>query len=118
MQPYSHLPISPFALDQNDLPESSPPASPRTRGAMVDAPNYNIQSTAQYLPKDTGLLSSIAILEELRCESNIASFIRAGGLDKLRTKYSEQELVERGRRILGNLSIEVSRVWRPDWSLV
>lgn len=118
MQPYSHLPISPFALDPSDLPESSPPASPKTRGAMVHPPNYNIRSTAQYLPKDTGLLSSIAVLEELRCESNIASFIRAGGLDKLRTKYTEQDLVERGRQILGNLSIEVSRVWRPNWSLV
>lgn len=121
MQPHSHLPIAAFALDPTDLPKikNSPPSTPRrSRTPSRIAPDYIIASAAQYLPKDTALLSTIAILEELRCESNMASFIRAGGLDKVRSKYTEIELVERGRDVLHSLNIKISRIWRDDWSLV
>ncbi|KAL8279303.1 hypothetical protein RQP46_008340 [Phenoliferia psychrophenolica] len=104
LQPYNHLPIEPFFVQPQDVPPS-PPASPRPNQTPASAslifPN---------LPNDTALLSTAYILSILRTKSNVASFIRGGGLDPLRA-LGEEELAKRGELPLRN----TTKWWGTGW---
>ncbi|BGP03670.1 hypothetical protein NBRC10513v2_007405 [Rhodotorula toruloides] len=77
LQPYSHLPIPPFV------------------------PSLSSLST------DTSLLRTISALSLLSHETNVAGFIRSGGLEKVKGEASE----ERGRRVCEEAGVRVERAF-------
>ncbi|SCZ88375.1 BZ3500_MvSof-1268-A1-R1_Chr10-2g02936 [Microbotryum saponariae] len=119
-QPYNHLPIEPFLLDPSSLPPSSPPrwaSLPRGfRAPSVDLPRASATEIASTHPcgQDEALLSTIYLLEQLREQSNIAGFIRNGGLKRT-------DIVDEGKRIAWARKfcrahdIPVTRDWDPNW---
>ncbi|KDE06471.1 hypothetical protein MVLG_03254 [Microbotryum lychnidis-dioicae p1A1 Lamole] len=119
-QPYNHLPIEPFLLDPSSLPPSSPPrwaSLPRGfRTPSVDLPRASATEIASTHPcgQDEALLSTIYLLEQLREQTNIAGFIRNGGLKRT-------DIVEEGKRIAWARKfcraqdIPVTRDWDPNW---
>mgnify|MGYP001586680380 FL=1 len=110
LQPHNHLPIEPFFVKPDDLP-TSPPSSPR---AAVESGTSTPPMSYPGLPQDTALLSTTYILSILRTKSNVASFIRAGGLAPLRA-LGEDELARRGADVLKSVGIELRREWDPAW---
>ncbi|KAK4703534.1 hypothetical protein P7C70_g2687, partial [Phenoliferia sp. Uapishka_3] len=106
LQPYNHLPIPPFFVNSTDIPQTPL----RTHDKMFDTPSLIYPS----LPNDTSLLTTAYIVSVLRTKSNVASFIRGGGLDVLNS-LGEYELIKRGRELLENLGIEIKKDWDPDW---
>lgn len=108
MQPYSHLPISAFALGPGDFPRSASPPLFSRDGIQ---PRHPLKSLAQHLAPDTALLETVALLELLRVESNFAGFIRDGGFLKARIKLGADGLEQRGRAILNEMGIEIKRAW-------
>ena len=113
MQPYNHLPIEPYFVQPGDIP-TTPPASPQQTPRPVFAPPTLPSLIFPSLPDDTALLSTTYILSILRTKSNVASFIRGGGLLPLRA-LGEDELMKRGKEVLERAGIELRKDWDPLW---
>ncbi|SCV73728.1 BQ2448_6158 [Microbotryum intermedium] len=120
-QPYNHLPIEPFLLDPASLPPTTPPPRSATLPRGSRAPSVELpRALATGIPsthpcgEDEALLSTIYLLEQLRPQSNIAGFIRNGGLGRT-------EIVDEGKRIAWVRrfcqvqGIPITRDWDPGW---
>ncbi|BGP43682.1 hypothetical protein JCM10449v2_007727 [Rhodotorula kratochvilovae] len=125
-QPYSHLPIAPFLVHPSHFP-SAPPSPSRASHAL---------SLDPALPpaQDSALLVAIAQLERARRETNVAAWVRAGGLQQMRVEARkalaapgangeadvkeeqiDAELARRGEEICAAHGVEVRREWDPEW---
>ncbi|KAI5479706.1 hypothetical protein MNV49_002965 [Pseudohyphozyma bogoriensis] len=120
IQPHNHLPITSF-YPTNALPRVVPLAPHRARST---SPSPLTPSTPPTVPApntsgddDSALLSTIYFLHHIRDESNVAAFIRDGGVDKLREQAGgEDGAVQEGKRICEELGVRVVREWDAKWT--
>ncbi|GAA5906907.1 hypothetical protein JCM8208_003705 [Rhodotorula glutinis] len=125
-QPYSHLPISPFLVHPMHFPPA-PTAAFDPRNPVSALSLDPTHPPAQ----DCALLITIAQLERARAESNVAGWVRAGGLDGMRDEVRtalgedggaevseeriDEELVEQGRAVCARYGIEPRQEWDSAW---
>ncbi|GAA5830075.1 hypothetical protein JCM11251_006865 [Rhodosporidiobolus azoricus] len=163
-QPHSHLPIRPFIVLAEDFPPpilAPPPPSPPkpsspsrpsfpnpsrppsptrtpTRDRLPPPPLAALQlSSTHPAAEDNHLLGTIYLLERLRCESNVASVIKAGWVGRVREEVKrelgaakkeqegeeaevserdvDEELARRGREVCRRVGVEVRREWDGEW---
>ncbi|GAA5973928.1 hypothetical protein JCM11641_001224 [Rhodosporidiobolus odoratus] len=133
-QPHTHLPIRPFIVPAPSFPPPlpSPSSSPSNPGftpppiGALELPPFSTLEAAQ----DLHLLSTIYLLERLRCSFNISSAIRSGFVEKIRDeckgelveegkerseKEVDERLAERGRGVCERYGVEVRREWDGGW---
>lgn len=109
LQPYNHLPIKYFEILRASTPlPSRSPLPPRT------SPSPTLAPTTPSPALDTSLLQTIYLLSILRTKSNIAAFIRSGGLVEF-VELGEDELERRGRRVCEEVGVEVKEEWEEGW---
>jgi len=81
--------------------------------------------------QDCALLITIEQLERARAESNVAGWVRAGGLDAMRDEARaalvgpdgaevsgdriDEKLVEQGKAVCARYGIELQQEWDPAW---
>ncbi|GAA5855518.1 hypothetical protein JCM9279_006035 [Rhodotorula babjevae] len=122
-QPYSHLPIAPFLVH--------PVHFPPTPDAAFDSTNpvSALSLDPTHPPaQDCALLIAIAQLERARAESNVAGWVRAGGLDAMRDEVRaalgeldasderiDEGLAEQGREVCARYGIELKSEWDSAW---
>ncbi|GAA5932869.1 hypothetical protein JCM3775_002261 [Rhodotorula graminis] len=125
-QPYSHLPVAPFLVHPIHFPPTPTAAFDSTN--PVSALSLD---PAHPPAQDCALLITITQLERARAESNVAGWVRAGGLDAMRDEARralvevdgpevseervDQQLVEQGRAVCARLGIELRQEWDPAW---
>ncbi|GAA5819958.1 hypothetical protein JCM3770_006096 [Rhodotorula araucariae] len=123
-QPYSHLPIAPFLVHPTHFPAAPQSPSRASQALSLDP--------ALPPAQDTALLIAIAQLERAYRETNVAAWVRAGGLQHLRdearaklagagagAEVSEEgvdaELARQGEEACARCGVEVRREWDPEW---
>lgn len=115
LQPYNHLPIKYFEILR---PSSPVPARSSSRSPLHSraSPSPTLAPTAisSLTASDTSLLQTIYLLSILRTKSNIAAFVRSGGLVEF-TELGEDELEKRGRKVCEEAGIEVKEEWEEGW---
>lgn len=125
IQPFNHLPISAFS-PLNHLQATASPSKNSYRRSRERSPSpfppttsssEDPDSSVPIIPtEDQSLLSTIYLLEQVRNQSNISSFIKEGGLEPF-WKLGELELIKRGIEICEDLGIEVKEGggWVSGW---
>lgn len=107
LQPYNHLKIDPF--DATGVSREASPA------VSADGAEREVTPTAQTCDSsDDALLRTIALLELLRSQRNVAHFIFSGALARVEEDTS-RDLVQEGKDVCERLGIPISVSFDTAW---